>query len=231
MFDDVLVLLDGSTDSARAIGPAAAIARYLDTTLRAVGFYEGPSSHYLSSTIGEQIRRWGDLKAEITIQPLIGSVAASLAEVLADHKAFMVCMSTHGRGRSAALVGSETSDVLEVAPSPVLLVGPRRVGKTTVLQLLLRLYDVDSGKVRIDGRDVRQIRTRHLRSLISFAPQEPFLYAGTIRENITFGNPAISDAKLAQAIRLAAKMLPGEVLPGSDGLTAARLLTMVQATM
>jgi nucleotide-binding universal stress UspA family protein len=124
MFDDVLVLLDGSVDSARAIGPAAAIARYLDTTLRAVGFYEGPTSHSLATTIGEQIRRWGELKAEITIEPLVESVAASLAAVLADHRAFAICMSTHGRGRSAALVGSETTEVLEIAPCPVLLVGP-----------------------------------------------------------------------------------------------------------
>jgi ATP-binding cassette subfamily B protein len=84
------------------------------------------------------------------------------------------------------------------------IVGPPGSGKSTLLQLLMRLYDTKEGTVRIDGLDVRQLRTDHLRALMTIVPQEPFLFAGTVRENITFGNQQVSDADLHRAARLAA---------------------------
>ena len=84
------------------------------------------------------------------------------------------------------------------------IVGPPGAGKSTLLQLLMRLYDVNTGAIRIDGVDLRRLKIADLRALFSIAPQEPFLFAGTIRENITFGNPAISDDDLARAVRTAA---------------------------
>jgi ATP-binding cassette subfamily B multidrug efflux pump len=84
------------------------------------------------------------------------------------------------------------------------IVGPPGSGKTTLLQLLLRLYDVKAGAIRIDGIDLRRLKVADLRALISVAPQEPFLFAGTVRENITFGRTSISDEVLEQASRRAA---------------------------
>ena len=84
------------------------------------------------------------------------------------------------------------------------IVGPPGAGKSTLLQLLMRLYDVNTGAIRIDSVDLRRLKITDLRALFSIAPQEPFLFAGTIRENITFGNPAISDDDLARAVRTAA---------------------------
>jgi nucleotide-binding universal stress UspA family protein len=126
MFDDVLVLLDGSEDAARAIGPAAAIAHYLDVPLIAAGFYEGPTRMELAIAVDDQIQGRGSLKLDIVIEPLTGSVGQSVAELLASRSKGMtlICLSTHGRGRSAALVGSVASEVLDAAHSPVLLVGP-----------------------------------------------------------------------------------------------------------
>jgi ATP-binding cassette, subfamily B, multidrug efflux pump len=84
------------------------------------------------------------------------------------------------------------------------IVGPPGSGKSTLLQLLMRLYDVDSGSIRIDGTDVRHLKIADLRSLMSIAPQEPFLFAGTVKENITFDSPDVSDARLERVTRLAA---------------------------
>lgn len=124
MPDDVLVLLDGSKDSARSVGPAAAIARYLGATLVAVGFYESSSGDHLTDPIGDQLQSRGDVKLEIKVEPLTASVGKSLARLLDSRSVSLICMSTHGRGRSAAVLGSVASEVLDVADCPVLLVGP-----------------------------------------------------------------------------------------------------------
>ncbi len=84
------------------------------------------------------------------------------------------------------------------------IVGPPGAGKTTLMLLLMRLYDVNSGSIHIDGTDIRQLKIEALRSLMSISPQEPFLFAGTVRENITFGGKGVSEADLQRATRLAA---------------------------
>ena len=67
------------------------------------------------------------------------------------------------------------------------IIGPPGAGKTSFLNLLPRFFDVSQGRILIDGTDIRDLKIRELRALISFMPQEPFLFAGTIRENIAFG--------------------------------------------
>ena len=95
--------------------------------------------------------------------------------------------------RSATLSQIEFS----VAPGKVLgIVGPPGSGKSTLLSLIPRLYDIQEGRILIDGHDIRDLKLQTLRSHIAFTPQEPFLFAGTIRENITFGNRSITEAQL-----------------------------------
>ncbi len=83
------------------------------------------------------------------------------------------------------------------------IVGPPGSGKTTLISLIPRLFDVSSGRILIDGLDISRIRVFDLRSLISFMPQEPFLFAGTIRENILLGNNKIKDSALITATKKA----------------------------
>ncbi|MEE4356227.1 MAG: ABC transporter ATP-binding protein [Desulfococcaceae bacterium] len=87
------------------------------------------------------------------------------------------------------------------------IVGPPGSGKSSLLQLLPRIYDIAAdtrGSICIDGRDIRDMPLADLRNLISFVPQEPFLFAGSIRENIAFGNPDVSETQLAEALRKSA---------------------------
>ncbi len=89
------------------------------------------------------------------------------------------------------------------AHSVAALVGPTGVGKSTLVSLLPRFYDVSSGSIRLDGEDIREISLESLRSQISIVLQDVFLFHGSVRENILFGNPQASEAELLQAAKAA----------------------------
>jgi len=84
------------------------------------------------------------------------------------------------------------------------IVGPPGSGKTTLLNLIPRLYDVSAGRLIMGGIDIRDLTIDELRSRIAFVPQEPFLFAGTIRDNILFGHRTASDTAIERAIHDAA---------------------------
>jgi ATP-binding cassette subfamily B protein len=83
------------------------------------------------------------------------------------------------------------------------LVGPTGAGKTTILKLLLRLYDVDTGAVRVDGHDVRSVTMGSLRQSIGYVGQENFLFDGTVRENIRYGQFDATDEEIHKAAKRA----------------------------
>jgi ABC-type multidrug transport system fused ATPase/permease subunit len=89
------------------------------------------------------------------------------------------------------------------AGETVCLIGPSGVGKSTVLHLLLRLYEVDSGRVLIDGVDVRHCEQLAVRNQFAYVPQDPWLLDATVAENIAFGNPAATRADVLEAGRTA----------------------------
>ncbi|MFC2968848.1 ABC transporter transmembrane domain-containing protein [Acidimangrovimonas pyrenivorans] len=86
----------------------------------------------------------------------------------------------------------------------VALVGPSGAGKSTIIQLLLRFYDPATGKVTIDGIDLREMARSDFRRAIALVPQDPVIFAATARENIRFGRPEATDAEVEAAARAAA---------------------------
>lgn len=85
----------------------------------------------------------------------------------------------------------------------IAVIGRTGSGKTTMAQLLLRMYDPQEGAIMVDGHDVRQLTLHNLRDQISYVPQDVFLFSDTIAGNIRFGEPGANDAAVQQAARQA----------------------------
>ena len=81
------------------------------------------------------------------------------------------------------------------------LVGPSGSGKTTIINLILRFYDAERGKIVIDGQDIRQVARRSLRQHLAYVGQDVFLFRGTIRDNIAFGKPGASEDEIVAAAK------------------------------
>jgi ATP-binding cassette subfamily B protein len=89
---------------------------------------------------------------------------------------------------------------LSVEPgTTVALVGHTGAGKSTIAKLLARFYDPRAGRITVDGHDLRDVTQESLRRQLGIVPQEGFLFAGTVRENIAFGRPAATDEEIAAA--------------------------------
>jgi ATP-binding cassette subfamily B protein len=94
---------------------------------------------------------------------------------------------------------------LHVKPGETLaLVGPSGAGKSTVIQMILRFYDPESGVVRLDGTDLRDLERGVFRRSVALVPQDPVIFAASARDNIRFGWPEATDAQVEEAARAAA---------------------------
>lgn len=83
------------------------------------------------------------------------------------------------------------------------LVGPTGAGKTTLMKLLIRLYDPDDGQITVDGNDIGELSIRSLREHVGYVSQEPFLFHGTVAENIAYGDPDVTQSEIEEAARVA----------------------------
>src|SRR5207237_7526169 len=83
------------------------------------------------------------------------------------------------------------------------LVGPTGAGKTTIVSLLPRFYDISSGEIRIDDTDIRRFKIKSLRQQISFVLQESLLFRATVWENIAYGKPEANRHEIILAAQLA----------------------------
>lgn len=143
---------------------------------------------------GERVFQLLDTAPRIQDRPGAAEMPAIVGRVEFDHVSFAY--------QDGAPVLHDINLVIEPGQT-VALVGPTGAGKTSMANLVPRLYDVSAGAVRIDGVDVRDVAQRSLRRQTGLVPQDPFLFSGTIGENIRFGLPDAPQAAVDEAARLA----------------------------
>ena len=85
----------------------------------------------------------------------------------------------------------------------IAIVGPTGAGKTTLVNLLMRFYEVNSGDIKIDGVSIKDMKRSYVRSLFGMVLQDTWLFEGTIRENLKFGNPTATDEKMIEDCKMA----------------------------
>ena len=101
------------------------------------------------------------------------------------------------------------------------VVGPTGAGKSTLLRLLFRFYESDEGAVRLDGRDVRDFEVESLRDALGYVSQDPFLFVGTVRENVTYGTDA-DDETVEEALAMAGAAFVEDLPEGVDTTVGER---------
>ncbi len=118
-------------------------------------------------------------------------------------------VSTHGQVKFESVTFSYRPDIpliesLSLVAEPgqtIAIVGPTGAGKTTLVNLIMRFYELDGGLITIDGRDISTMSRAELRSKIGMVLQDTWLFGGTIRDNIAYGKPSAADAEILEAAR------------------------------
>jgi ATP-binding cassette subfamily B protein len=109
----------------------------------------------------------------------------------------------------------------------VAIIGPTGAGKSTIINLLVGLYDADEGSIFIDGEDIRQFSKQDLRKKIGFVLQTPFLFSTTVKENMAYANPGVEEDHIERSARIAQVHTIEEVLPnGYDTLVGEKGVTL-----
>ncbi len=143
---------------------------------------------------GEQVLNLLDTPPSVADHPTAREMPPIIGQITLDHVSFSY--------EEGAPVLKDINLNIE-AGQTVALVGPTGAGKTSIANLIARFYDVTEGAVLIDDIDVREVTQQSLRRQTGLVSQDPFLFSGTIADNIRFGRPEASDEAVAEAARLA----------------------------
>jgi ABC-type multidrug transport system fused ATPase/permease subunit len=143
-----------------------------------------------------------DAPDAIEMPPIVGRIELRNVSFAYRHSATANTEDAEKKSLTPNYVLHDVNLVIEPGQT-VALVGPTGAGKTSIANLIARLYDVSAGAVLIDGYDVRAVAQRSLRRQTGIVPQEPFLFAGTIADNIRFGCPTATLREIQDAARLA----------------------------
>jgi ATP-binding cassette subfamily B protein len=216
------VLLVGArmvTSGSLTVGGFVAFNLYLAslvTPLRSLGMWIGQAQR--ATAAGERIFEIMDAPEEVADRPDAVELPPGGGDLRFEHVGF-----EYMEGRAVL------DDVdLHVPPGKTIaLIGHTGSGKTTLTSLVPRFYDTTSGRVLVDGVDVRDVTLRSLRHAIGVIPQDPFLFSATVRENITFGAPELTDEQVEHVARLAQAHEFVERLPeGYDTVIGERGITL-----
>jgi ABC-type multidrug transport system fused ATPase/permease subunit len=184
--------------------------------LRSLGMWVGQAQRATAS--GERIFQILDEPEEVANHPKAVDLPAGEGEIHFEDVSF-----SYLPGRPVL----EHLDLKLNAGTTVALIGHTGSGKTTLSSLVPRFYDVDSGRVLVDGVDVREVQLASLRRAIGVIAQDPFLFSTTVRDNIAFGLPELTDAQIERVARLAQAHEFVERLPqGYDTVIGERGITL-----
>src|SRR5436305_3641575 len=184
--------------------------------LRGLGMWIGQAQR--STASGERIFQVLDEPEEVADSPAAVELPAGDGEIRFEDVSF-----EYLPGRPVL----EHLDLELAAGTTLALIGHTGSGKTTLASLVPRFYDVSGGRVLVDGVDVRDVTLNSLRHEIGVIPQDPFLFSTTVRENIAFGRPEMSDDEVERVARLAQAHEFVERLPqGYDTVIGERGITL-----
>src|SRR5881392_3370148 len=184
--------------------------------LRSLGMWIGQAQRATAS--GARIFQVLDEPEEIADKPAAVELPPGDGEIRLENVSF-----SYLRGRPVL----ERIDLALDAGTTLALIGHTGSGKTTLASLVPRFYDVDTGRVLVDGVDVRDVTLASLRREIGVIPQDPFLFSTTVRENIAFGRPEMTNAEVERVARLAQAHEFVERLPqGYDTVIGERGITL-----
>jgi ABC-type multidrug transport system fused ATPase/permease subunit len=192
------VLLVGArmvADGSLTVGSFVSFNLYLALLvmpLRSLGMWIGQAQRATAS--GERIFQVLDEPEEIADKPPAVELPPGDGEIRFENVSF-----SYLPGRPVL----EHVDLALDAGTTLALIGHTGSGKTTLASLVPRFYDVGTGRVLVDGVDVRDVTLASLRREIGVIPQDPFLFSTTVRENIAFGRPELTDAEIERVARLA----------------------------
>ncbi len=188
----------------------------LVTPLRSLGMWVGQSQRATAS--GERIFQILDEPEDVADRPEATELPPGDGSIRFEDVSF-----SYLPGRPVL----EHFDLDLDAGTTVALIGHTGAGKTTVSSLVPRFYDVDSGRVLVDGVDVREVKLASLRREIGVIAQDPFLFSTTVRDNIAFGLPDLTDEEIERVARLAQAHEFVERLPqGYDTVIGERGITL-----